>query len=179
MVRHYVPFNRKGFSKIEVFLICTILIIFMVIVFGALHTIVIKFKIKADYQRAMEVEGAIQILISETGIPNITKPGVLRDSPNSNPLDIPDNKEGVMLLIEKLQQTLYTQDSRTGSWRIHGPFLKNPRSDGKPLYQNYSPQWTTDHGGYHIGYHIEIWSNTNSVKVTPIESTHDFRITIH
>jgi hypothetical protein len=179
MVRHYIPFNRKGFSKIEVFLICTILIIFMVIVYGSLHSTVIKFKIKSDYQRAKEVEGAIKFLIFATGISNITEPGVFRDSTNSKPFDIPDNKEGVMLLIEKLQKTIFTQDTRTGFWKSNGPFLKNPRSDGKPLYQNYSPQWTTDHGGYHIGYHIEIWSNTNSVKVTPIESTHDFRITIH
>jgi hypothetical protein len=179
MIKQTIPLNKKGFSKIEVFLICTILIIFMTIIFVALHTTVIKFKIKSDYQRAKEVEGAIKLLISQTGISNITSLGLLRELPNSNPFEIKDNEKGVMLLIEKLQKTIYIRDPRTGSWRSHGPFLKNPRSDGQVSYQNYSPQWTEHNGGHHIGYHIEIWSSSQDVKVTPTEYHYEFKITIH
>jgi hypothetical protein len=176
MQEDHFTLNPKGFSKIEIFIVCAIIILLMVLVFASLNSIVIKFKIKADYNTAMEVERGIKLFITQTGVSNLLASDVFRDDPQKKTFQITPNKEGVMLLIEKLQKPIYMRDKRTGVTKSYGPYLLS--QNGTYAYENYAPTWSLENSGKHIGYHIELWPSSLQVKVTPITDESVFKITV-
>ncbi len=165
--------NQKGFSLVELLIVIAIMGVLAVIAFNAFNGVLDNSKKRADEQQAKTIEKAVRMLVTETGIPDIvSNTKRFYDNPGGSELDFSaENHKAVMNIIEALQEKIYVQDRATGRWNSYGPYLTNPRTDGKTSYASYGPQWNPGSGGKHVGYLIGIWPDTQNVIVVPAQGT--------
>jgi type IV pilus assembly protein PilA len=170
--------HQKGFSLVELLIVIAIMGVLAVIAFNAFNGVLQNSRKKADEQQAKNIERAVRMLVTESGIPDImgnyqrfrleaSDSGKLAFESGINTSQAKGNHETVMELVTALQQRIYVKDRATGKWNSYGPYLTNPRDDAKIEYASYAPQWHPGAGGKHVGYHLRIWTDSQNVMVNP------------
>ena len=172
--------NQKGFSLVELLIVIAIMGVLAVIAFNAFNSVLQNSRRRADDQQAKNIERALQTLIAETGIPDITastRIGTVLDN-DGQPGDILDvshsdsdsgDHASIITLIEALQEPLYVRDRATGRVNQYGPYLANPQEDGTVTFASYAPQWNPERGGRYVSYTVTINPDTQNVVVRASE----------
>jgi type IV pilus assembly protein PilA len=156
--------NKKGFTLIELLIVIAILGVLAVIAFQAFGGILTSTKEKADLATAKQIEKAIELLMTHTGVVDVRAAGVFKDTADAElTMNTPE------LLIINLQKGLKFTDPRTGEEKIYGPYLKNPNSSGSATSDSYlKPQFNSAAGGTYEGFQITVNISTNNVNVIPV-----------
>lgn len=129
---------------------------------------------KADEQRAKIIEKALNQLFSDIDNTEVT---TLYDV-KGNPIIFGQNDpELVKNLIVNLQETIYDHEKS----KTFGPYLVNPDTTKKAIYETYATRFSPDRGGTNVGYQIEISKKgkESEVKCRVVRRIEDSVIIIH
>jgi type IV pilus assembly protein PilA len=164
--------NKKGFTLIELLIVIAILGVLAVIAFQAFGGILTNTKEKADFTTASQIEKAVSLLISESGVSNITVASTFTTNTagaaaGTAITNITPNAAGLSALLVHLQQGVKRTDPRTGKVRILGPYLKNNATTGVSANAYYIPQFSVSSGGTHTGFNVTITQSTGNVVCKP------------